>query len=102
MPFASLFLDESPHEDVLVVREDDGPVIAVEQAGLEDNGLVLRHVLTRTGGALIEIYTMVLEDGAIRQAKPHVTGLFEHVIVAAGRIEILERVVHRDPCARVI
>ena len=88
VPFASLFLDESPNEDVVVVREDDGPVIAVDQAGLDDNGLVLRHVLTRTGGALIEIYTMVLEEGAIRQAKPHATGLFEHVIVAAGSIEV--------------
>jgi transcriptional regulator with XRE-family HTH domain len=88
VPFASLFHDESPNEDVVVVREDDGSIIAVEDAGLESEGLVLRHMLTRTGGALIEIYTTILDEGAVRHAGAHADGLFEHITVAAGTVEI--------------
>jgi DNA-binding XRE family transcriptional regulator len=87
VPFTSLFHDEPPADDVSVVREDDGSVIAVESAGL-DEGLVVRHMLTRTGGALIEIYTLVLDEGAVRHAEAHVAGLFEHITVAAGKVEI--------------
>ena len=88
VPFASLFQDESPADDMLLVRESDSQLVAVDQAGLEGDGLVIRHLLTRTGGALIEIYTLELEHGAVRHADPHVTGLFEHVTVAAGRVQI--------------
>jgi transcriptional regulator with XRE-family HTH domain len=88
VPFASLFHDESPADDVLVVREDDGSVIAVDQAGLETDGLIIRHMLTRTGGSLIEIYTLVLDEGAVRHASAHVSGLFEHLTVATGTVEI--------------
>ena len=87
VPFTSLFHDEPPADDMSVVREDDGSVIAVESAGLEE-GLVVRHMLTRTGGALIEIYTLVLDEGAVRHAEAHVAGLFEHITVAAGKVEI--------------
>lgn len=87
VPFTSLFHDEPPPDDVSVVREDDGSVIAIEDAGLED-GLVVRHMLTRTGGALIEIYTLVLDEGAVRHAEAHVAGLFEHITIAAGSVEI--------------
>ena len=48
----------------------------------------MRHMLTRTGGALIEIYTLVLDEGAVRHAEAHVAGLFEHITVAAGTLEI--------------
>ena len=88
VPFASLFQDEAPADDMLLVRASDSQVVAVDAAGLEGDGLVIRHLLTRTGGALIEIYTLELEHGAVRHAEPHVTGLFEHVTVAAGRVQI--------------
>jgi transcriptional regulator with XRE-family HTH domain len=88
VPFASLFHDESPANDVMVVREDDGSVVAIDQAGLETDGLVIRHMLTRTGGSLIEIYTLVLDEGAVRHADAHVAGLFEHITVSAGTVEI--------------
>lgn len=88
VPFASLFHDEPPPDDVVVVREDDAAVVALDQAGLDTDGLVTRHMLTRTGGALIEIYTLALEEGAVRHAEAHVGGLFEHLIVAAGTVEI--------------
>jgi len=88
VPFASLFHDEAPEDDVSVVREDDGAVVAIDQAGLDSDALIVRHMLTRTGGALIEIYTLVLEPGAVRHAEPHVSGLFEHITVAAGTVEV--------------
>jgi transcriptional regulator with XRE-family HTH domain len=88
VPFASLFHDESPADDMSLVRERDCPVIAVDEDGPEGEGLVVRHLLTRTGGALIEIYTIALAHGAVHHAEPHVTGLFEHVTVTSGRVEI--------------
>lgn len=88
VPFASLFHDEPPTDDVSVVRSDDASVIAIDQAGLDTDGLVIRHMLTRTGGALIEIYTLVLDEGAVRHASAHVSGIFEHITVAAGVVEI--------------
>jgi transcriptional regulator with XRE-family HTH domain len=88
VPFASLFHDESPAEDMSLVRERDSPIIAVDEAGPEGEGLVVRHLLTRTGGTLIEIYTIALEPNAVHHAEPHVTGLFEHVTVTGGRVEV--------------
>lgn len=88
VPFASLFHDETPADDLSVVRKHDAPVVAVDQAGLETDGLVIRHLLSRTGGDLIEIYVMELEEGAVRQSGAHVSGLFEHITVAAGTVEI--------------
>ena len=87
VPFASLFQEEAPGQEVLVVRERDGSLVAPE-AGRPSDGLVIRHMLTRTGGSLIEIYTLLLEEGAVRHASAHVSGLLEHVTVAAGTVEI--------------
>lgn len=88
VPFASIFHDDSPADEMTLIRERDSPVIAVEQAGLEGDGLVIRHLLARSGGALMEVYTLVLEHGAVRHADAHVTGLFEHITVVAGSVEI--------------
>ncbi len=88
VPFASLFHDEPPIDDVTVVRADDTSVIAVDKAGSETTGLVARHLLTRTGGALIEIYTLTLDEEAVRHAHGHLNELFEHITVASGTIEI--------------
>jgi transcriptional regulator with XRE-family HTH domain len=88
VPFASLFHDEPPVGDISVVRASDVEVVGIDQAGLETEGLIARHMLTRTGGALIEIYTIVLEQGAVRHANAHIDGLFEHLIIATGTVEI--------------
>lgn len=88
VPFASLFHDERPVDDISVVRADDGEITGIDQAGLETEGFVARHMLTRTGGALIEIYSVALEEGAARHANAHVDGLFEHLLVATGTVEI--------------
>ena len=88
VPFTSLFHDEPPADDVSVVRQDDATVIGVDNAGLDAEGLVARHLLTRSGGALIEIYTLTFDKGAVRKASAHVGGLFEHITIAAGTLEI--------------
>jgi XRE family transcriptional regulator, regulator of sulfur utilization len=88
VPFTSLFYDEARADDMSVVRERDASVIAVDDAGPEPEGQVVRHMLTRTGGALIEVYTLVLDEGAVRHERAHVPGLFAHLTVAAGTLEI--------------
>ena len=88
VPFAALFHDEAPPDDMTVVRSDEKSVIATDQAGLDGDGLVARHLLTRTGGALIEIYTLTLDKGAVRRAAAHVSGMFEHLTIATGTVEI--------------
>jgi transcriptional regulator with XRE-family HTH domain len=88
VPFASLFHDDPPSDDVIVVRADDTSLVAIDQAGLDRDGLIIRHLLTRTGGALIEIYTLALDEGAVRHAGGHVSGLFEHLTITAGTVEI--------------
>lgn len=87
IPLASLFQDETPAEDVSVVRTEDAPMVALDRAA-GDDGLVVSHLLTRTGGDLIEIYTTVLEQGAVRHATANVSGLFQHVVVAIGTVEV--------------
>jgi XRE family transcriptional regulator, regulator of sulfur utilization len=88
VPFASLFHDDAPTADLLVVREADAAVVAVDQAGLDTDGFVARHMLTRTGRALIEVYWLVLDEGATRDSKGHLSGMFEHITVASGKLEV--------------
>jgi XRE family transcriptional regulator, regulator of sulfur utilization len=85
VPFASLFNDEAAGDDVIVVRAEQA---GLASAGLDADGLVIRHLLTRTGGDLIEIYELTLEQGAIRRAGAHVSGLFEHLTISAGTVEV--------------
>lgn len=88
VPFASLFHDDPPTEDLTVVRGSDAQAVAVDRAGLETEGFIGRHLLTRTGGDLIEIYHLEVEEGAVRHAAAHVSGLFEHLVITAGTVEI--------------
>jgi transcriptional regulator with XRE-family HTH domain len=88
VPFASLFHDDPPTEDLTVVRGSDAEAVAVDRAGLKTEGFVGRHLLTRTGGDLIEIYHLEVEEGAVRHADAHVSGLFEHLVITAGTVEI--------------
>lgn len=88
VPFSSLFHNEPPADDMSVVRESEAAVVGVAQAGLETDGMIVRHLLTRTDGELIEIYTILLAAGAVRNASAHVNGLFEHITVAEGIVEI--------------
>jgi transcriptional regulator with XRE-family HTH domain len=88
VPFSSLFHDEPQADDMSIVRESEAAVVGVDQAGLDAEGMIVRHLLTRTNGELIEIYTILLAEGAVRHASPHVPGLFEHITVAEGTVEI--------------
>ncbi len=88
VPFASLFYDEPHSADVTVVRAADALVVAVDSAGLRRDGLTARHLLTRPGGSLIEIYTLTLEEGAVLASAAHADGLFEHVTIAVGKVEV--------------
>ncbi len=88
VPFSSLFHDDPPTEDLTVVRGSDAEAVAVDRAGLKTEGFVGRHLLTRTGGDLIEIYHLEVEEGAVRHAAAHVNGLFEHLVITAGTVEI--------------
>lgn len=88
VPFASLFHDDPPTEDLTVVRGGDAEAVAVDRAGLETEGFVGRHLLTRTGGDLFEIYNLEVDEGAVRHAAAHVSGLFEHLVITAGTMEI--------------
>jgi transcriptional regulator with XRE-family HTH domain len=88
VPFASLFHDEQPSNDLTIVRAGDAEAVAVDHAGLDTEGFIGRHMLTRTGGDLIEVYTHEVEAGAARHAEAHVSGLFEHLIITAGTLEI--------------
>lgn len=88
VPLASLFNDEATADDVSVVRHGDAPVVDVDQSTGASEGFVVRHLLTRTGGDLIEIYTSVLGNGTVRHTSANVSGLFEHVTVAAGTVEV--------------
>ena len=49
VPFASLFHDDSPPADVVVVREDAGSIIHVDQAGLDDVVAGRRHAAVAAG-----------------------------------------------------
>ncbi len=88
VPFTSLFHDDPPTDDLTIVRASDAEPIAVDRAGLETEGFVGRHLLTRTGGDLIEIYNLEVREGAVRHAAAHVSGLFEHLIITAGTLEV--------------
>ncbi len=88
VPFASLFHDEPTDAELTVVRDDDGAIVAIDRAGKGQGGLIVRHMLTRSGGGAIEIYTLMLQEGAIRRSDGHFAGLFEHIVVAQGTVEI--------------
>lgn len=88
VPFASLFHDDPIGGDVFVMREADAPVVAADAAGLEGVGLVIRHLLTRTGGELFELYTLYLGEDAVRTSSAHADGVWEHLVVAEGEVEI--------------
>jgi transcriptional regulator with XRE-family HTH domain len=88
VPFSSLFHDDPPTEDLTVVRGRQAEAVAVDRAGLKTEGFVGRHLLTRTGGDLLEIYNLKLDKGAVRHAAAHIKGLFEHLVITAGTVEI--------------
>jgi transcriptional regulator with XRE-family HTH domain len=82
VPFAALFEDEVPGDEVRVVRYHDAPVIAASPA------FVSRHMLSRDHAGRFEVYLLELAEGRARRARGHGTALTEHVFVASGRARV--------------
>lgn len=87
VPFASLFHDEPPAAEMNVVRGADAGVV-VDRAGQGSEGFHARHMLTRSDWDLIEVYDVEVEDGTVRHAAAHESGLLEHILMTSGSLEI--------------
>jgi len=88
-PIASLFHDEQADHGVHVVRAGSATIVATDVAGLDYGpGLLVRHLLSRSGGALFEVYVLDFEPGAMRDAQAHLAGLHEHLLIIQGTVEI--------------
>jgi transcriptional regulator with XRE-family HTH domain len=88
VPFASLFYDEPREADVSVVRAADAVAVAIDTDGVEREGVTALHMLTRAGGAMIEIYSMTFDEGAVVSSSAHAANLFEHITIASGTVEV--------------
>lgn len=91
VPFAELF--EENGEDLEVLRFEDAPVVArsgrtQRQPTTDGHGFGLRHLIRFNARGEVEAYVLDLEADARRSAKPHATGVVEHVIVVSGRVDI--------------
>lgn len=82
VPFAALFEDDQPADDVRLVRYGEAPVIA------SSSGFVSRHILSRDHAGRFEVYAMELAEGRARRARGHGGTLTEHVVVMAGRARV--------------
>jgi len=87
VPFAALLTEEATSAKVAVVRAQEASVAAAER-GEEEGEMVVKRMLTRPRPGSVEIYTLRLEQGAVRRANGHVSGLVEHVVVCSGTVEI--------------
>jgi transcriptional regulator with XRE-family HTH domain len=88
VPFASLFHDALPRGEARVVRADDPSKSTSFSTGPASQGLIARHLLTRPGADLLEIYALELDAGAVRHSDAHGRGLFEHHAVMSGTVEM--------------
>jgi transcriptional regulator with XRE-family HTH domain len=79
VPFSRLV--EPPSPPVRVVRAGEGPRIPAEQADFTGTLLASGSPHTRR-----DVYVITVEPGADRQARAHIPGTVEHLIVSAGRI----------------
>ena len=92
VPFAALFVEED-ETLVQVLRFDDAPVIGRRGSRIVKNpsgegGFVMRLALSRHERGELEGYWVDLDDGATRDARPHASGVIEHVFGIEGEIEI--------------
>ncbi len=85
LPFVSLLHDDPPAGELRVVRA--GETTPVPIAG-DGDGRDARLMLTRPGGALMELYSVELEEGAVRDSRATADGLLAHVLLAAGSVEL--------------
>jgi transcriptional regulator with XRE-family HTH domain len=90
VPFASLF-SETDGPSIEILRFEEAPLVsraARGSAAHEGRGFETRHLLSRHARGELELYWLDLEAGAKRDARPHATGVIEHVVVTSGRIDV--------------
>jgi transcriptional regulator with XRE-family HTH domain len=82
VPFARLVEEE--RTAMRVVRAQDVPPMhSAETPGWAGRLLTASH-----GRGTFDLYTLDLEDGAMRHADPHHSGVVEHLIVVLGRMRV--------------
>lgn len=87
VPFAALLREESTLAEVSVVREGQARLIALGPDD-EQEGVLVRHLLTRASPGSIELYSLRLQPGATRRSEGHAGGTFMHISVTQGSVEI--------------
>jgi transcriptional regulator with XRE-family HTH domain len=92
VPFSRLV--DPPRPRVMVIRAGEGPAVYSERADY-----VATLLSSCPPGATRDIYLLTAEPGSARVSEPHMTGVVEHVIVAAGRarLGLTEDPVELDP-----
>jgi transcriptional regulator with XRE-family HTH domain len=79
VPFGQLL--DPPAPTVRVVRAGEAPRVASEVGAFQ------AHLLASSGhAARVELYTLELEPGPVRDADAHMAGTVEHILVTAGAL----------------
>ncbi|TCO48813.1 helix-turn-helix domain-containing protein [Actinocrispum wychmicini] len=92
VPFAQLI--EPPQPKVQVIRADEGLVVSAEHADY-----IAKVLSSCPPNARRDIYLVTAQPGTVRESEPHRPGVFEHVVLSAGRalVGILEEPVELRP-----
>jgi transcriptional regulator with XRE-family HTH domain len=77
-PFSRLLDPPRPHTQV--IRADEGPTVAAAEADYQATLLA-----ACPPGARRDVYRILAEPGHARASEPHMAGVVEHVVIAAGR-----------------
>lgn len=87
IPPAALFEECDQVPAMEVVRAADTPEMQVPGSAGEQGALTARHLLTRSGGSLIDIFHVTYHEGSVHTNEGHAPGVFEHICVVTGSVE---------------
>lgn len=92
MPFSRLL--DPPHPAVQVIRAGEGPVVASAKADYRATLLAAGPANSRR-----DLFRITSEPGHARDSDPHIPGVVEHILLAAGRALVgpTEEPVRLDP-----
>lgn len=95
VPFGSLFVTDSPHPMIEVLRHDraakvvrDGRGAFLSRNTRLDSRFVVRHMLGLHTRGELEVYSVDIAAKTQREASAHSTGVIEHAFAVSGRVEI--------------